>query len=86
MADLDFDRGAAVVPADHAASVTPNDSTDLAVTSRSLYIGGAGKASVITRGGETVTFSAVPAGTILPIRAARVTSTGTTATNIISLW
>lgn len=86
MADLDFDRGAAVVPADHAVSVTPSDGTDLAVTSRALYVGGEGDINAIMRGGETVTFSAVPAGTVLPIRAARVRSTGTTATNILSLW
>ena len=34
-------------PADNAAAVTPSDSTDLAFTSRALYVGGAGNIVVI---------------------------------------
>lgn len=73
-------------PAEHAAAVTPNDGADLATSARSLYIGGAGAVKVTTVGGEAVTFAAVPVGTVLPVRAARVWSTGTTATNIIAIW
>src|SRR6056297_1947590 len=86
MADLDFRPDVAGNPANHAASVTPADGANLVVTSRAIYIGGEGDIRVIMRGGQAVTFTGVPAGTLLPIRAARVTSTGTTATNIISLW
>lgn len=74
-------------PAMHAAAVTPNDSTDLTTASRSLYIGVAGDVTLDTVGGETsVLFKAVPAGTVLPVRASRVRSTGTTATNITAMW
>lgn len=77
-------------PGFNAVAVSPNDTTDLTFTSRALYIGGAGDVSVIMdnggRGGNTVTFASVPAGTILPITAARVRVTGTTATNIVALW
>jgi hypothetical protein len=73
-------------PAHRAAAVTPSDSTDLATAARALYIGGAGDVALVTVGGDTVTFSALPAGAILPVRVARVRSTNTTATNIIALW
>jgi len=72
-------------PCDGGADVTPADS-DLATFSRALYVGGTGDVSVITTGGSTITFSAVPAGTILPVRCRQVKSTGTTATFIDALW
>ena len=74
-------------PAKNAVAVTPNDSTDLTTAARALYIGGAGDVVVDMVGtGSTITFAGVPAGTILPIRAARVRSTSTTATSIVALW
>lgn len=50
-----------------------------------LYVGGLGDVAVLTANGETVTFSAVPVGTILPITVQKVLSTGTTATLILGL-
>lgn len=73
-------------PATRAAEVTPNDSTDLTYTSRALYVGGSGDVTLTTAGGDTVTLVGVPAGTILPIRAARVWATDTDATSIVSIW
>jgi len=73
-------------PADNAAAVTPSDSTDLAFTSRALYVGGAGNIVVTMAGGGDVTFTAVPGGSILPVRVTRVKSTSTTATSIINLY
>lgn len=73
-------------PAGSAAAVTPNDSTDLATSSRALYVGGAGDVKVDMAHDGTVTFSDVPAGTILPIRAERVYAAGTSATNIVAIW
>lgn len=73
-------------PPTNAAAVTPNDNADLGYVSRALYIGVTGDVVVNMVGiGTPITFKAVPVG-ILPIRAARVLSTGTTATNIVSLW
>lgn len=68
------------------AAVTPNDSVDLPAVSRALWVGGAGNVSVLTADGSTLTFSGVPAGHMLPIRATRVRSTGTTATLILAVW
>lgn len=73
-------------PADNAATVTPSDSTDLANTSRSLYVGGYGNVAVIMKNGTTLTFFNVNSGSLLPVRVTRVLVTGTTATNIVALW
>jgi hypothetical protein len=51
-----------------------------------LYVGGTGNVSVITIGGDTITFNGVPAGTTLPIQVVRLRSSGTTATLINALW
>lgn len=75
-------------PADGAFAVTPSDVTVL-VGARALYVGGAGNLTVEMLNPEsaaaTVTFSGVPAGTLLPISVERVLSTGTTATLIVAL-
>ena len=38
----------------------------------------------MTVGGDTVTYTAVPSGTYLNVRAARVKATGTSASNIVA--
>jgi hypothetical protein len=74
-------------PADSAASVTPNDSTDLTTATRGLYIGGAGNVKVDMVGeGTAVVYSGLVVGTVYPIRVTRVYATDTTATNIVALW
>lgn len=73
-------------PASNAAAVTPSDSTDLTDVTRWVFVGGTGNLVVIMADGTTVTFTAVPAGTLLPIRISQVKATGTTATEIVALW
>lgn len=73
-------------PATEAAEVTPHDTNALATIPRALYIGGAGDVEVTLVGGDKVTFTAVPVGTILPVRAKIVHATGTTATAITAIW
>ena len=73
-------------PAENAVAITPDDSNDLATMSRALFIGGAGNLVVVMKGGQTVTFYNLAAGSILSIRAARVKASSTTATNIINLY
>jgi hypothetical protein len=51
-----------------------------------LYVGGTGNVSVITIGGDQITFSGVPAGTTLPIQVLKLRATGTTATLVNALW
>lgn len=77
----------ATVAAGSAVAVTPNDGADLALTSRGLYIGGAGNVRVLLDlDSAAVTFAACAAGSVLPIRVVRVYSTGTTATNLLALY
>lgn len=72
-------------PAYDAAAVTKSDSTHLGNV-RGLYVGGAGDVAVLTAGGTTLTFSSVPAGSVLPIQVQKVMSTNTTATAIVALY
>jgi len=72
-------------PASHGFAVTPSDSTALAETTRALYVGGAGDISVLMQSGASLDFTAVPVGTVLPIRVDRVNATGTTASAIVAL-
>jgi hypothetical protein len=51
-----------------------------------LYIGGAGSVSVVTVGGDTISFAGVPAGTTLPIQVRQLRATGTTATLVNAMW
>jgi hypothetical protein len=71
-------------PASDGAAVTPSDTVDLAVAPRRLWIGGAGNVKINTLAGNALTYTAVPAGVYLQIRASRVFATGTTATNIVA--
>ena len=73
-------------PAERAFAITPNDSADLSVFPRAIYVGGAGNIKVTTMGGDTVTFSGCLAGTVLPVRVARVFSTDTTATLLLGIY
>lgn len=67
-----------------AFPITPADSI-LTTKARALYIGTGGNVTVLTSNGSSVTFSNVVAGTILPVSVKQVSSTGTTASNIIGL-
>lgn len=79
-----FARGL-TAPADGAFAITPNDSTDLPQVTRALYIGVSGNLAVTMKSGESVTLVNVQAGTVLPLRLARVMDTNTTAQSIVGL-
>lgn len=64
--------------------VTPHDTNYIEETTR-IYIGGTGTLTVTMKDGQDCLFSALPVGTILPIRAIRVKATGTTATLIVAI-
>ena len=78
--------------AGRAAAVTPSNTVDIPSISGGtnngcvLYIGGAGDVKVLTVGGDEVIFTAVNAGTFMPVQVLRVFATGTTATSIVALW
>lgn len=64
-----------------AVAITKSDSTVVAYWG--IYVGGTGDVTIKGKNGVAVTFSAVPVGTILPVYANRVMSTGTTATLMV---
>jgi len=65
-------------------AVTPSDST--ALDFQAIYVGVGGDVAISSSDSTTaVTFTAVPSGSILPIKGKRVMSTNTTATNIVWL-
>lgn len=66
-----------------AKAITPSDTSPQ--TYRAIYVGGAGNVSVVTAGGDTVTFTAPPVGSIIPIEVSFVRSTLTTATLLVGL-
>ena len=73
-------------PAEGGSAITPNDSADLATSTRGLYVGASGDVKVTLVGGDTVTFTGLAAGIIHPLRAERVFATGTTATSIVGVY
>ena len=70
----------------HFKAVVPSDAAVLASGVSGLWVGGAGNVTVKDHGGATSTFTAVPAGTHLPIAPSMVLSTGTTATLLVALY
>lgn len=70
----------------NAAVVTPSDTVNLPVAARALWVGGTGAVKVDTVGGQTVTFTAVPAGVRLPVQVKRVYAAGTSATLMLALY
>jgi hypothetical protein len=74
-----------LTPYRRAVAITPHDSTNMA-TCDAIYVGGAGNMVVVFDDDTTATFTAVPVGTTLRVRAKRVNSTSTTATNLLALY
>lgn len=73
-------------PCDNAAIITPNNDTDLIYVTRAVWVGGAGTINVTLAGGQTVLFSGIVAGTLLPLRITRVLSSSTSATDLVGIW
>lgn len=86
MAAADRSQAGVGQPASRGYAITPDNNTDVPVTTRGLWVGGAGAVKVTLDGGDTVTLSGVTAGTLLPLRVTRVFSTGTDATLLVGLY
>ena len=75
-------------PATKAFAITSNESANLAFTTRAVYVGSAGNLvgeMADDASGTTTTFTAVPAGTTLPIRIRKVRTVGT-ANSVVGLY
>ncbi|MCX7257999.1 MAG: hypothetical protein NTZ64_15130 [Polaromonas sp.] len=75
---------APTAPARRLLDVTPADGVDLPFVSKWLFVGGAGTISLLAAGDTVPVTLSVGAGTLLPVRAAQVLATGTTASAIVS--
>lgn len=79
--------GGEIAPVNLGVVVVPDDATNFSEgVCEFLYVGVVGNVAVVFEGGTAITFTGVPAGTILPVRAIRVNSTLTTATNMVALY
>lgn len=72
-------------PAVSGETIVPSDATDLSHATRGIYIGSTGSLSVTLVSGDEITLSEVQAGTIYPLRIARVKASGTTAAGLVGL-
>jgi hypothetical protein len=73
-----------LAPGEGAFAITPNDSDFIPVT-RGVYVGGSGTLHVIMAGGQEVTFTALAAGVVHPLRVIKVFATSTAATSILGI-
>ena len=72
-------------PAIDGFAITPSDTALLPELVRAIYIGDGGTLVLELSAGTVLTFSGVPGGAILPVRAQRIKATGTTAGALIGL-
>ena len=74
-------------PATKCVAITPSDTSAYSPPFRGVYVGVTGNlAVVLANDSVAVTFVAVPAGSLLPICATKIMSTGTTAGNIVGVY
>jgi hypothetical protein len=67
-------------------SITPSDVDNLEHPTTGLYVGTEGDVNITTIEGQTVTLKNLASGVWHPIRATKIASTGTTATDIMGAW
>lgn len=60
--------------------------TAFAATSRAIWVGTAGNVRAVLADGPTLTFVGVQAGSLLPVAATMVTTSGTTAGSMLALF
>lgn len=74
---------------EHAVAINLAADTIAPPRFRAIWVGGLGNVKIDSTGGDIgVLFTAVPAGTMLWVQAAKIYSTanGTTATNLVGLY
>ena len=72
-------------PKGGAFAITPSDDTDLTIGATAIYVGTGGNLVVITSFGQTVTFTNLADGQVLPVRVKRVLE-ASTATELVGLY
>lgn len=75
-----------IAPAQNCFAVTPHDSAELPLVTKSIYIGQGGDLALLSlRGEASVIFRNLPDGMLLDVRARQILATGTTAADIVGL-
>jgi hypothetical protein len=69
-----------------AVAYTKSDTSNVSGAVRAVYVGTAGNVVWVNHDDSTVTFTGVPAGTILPGSPRRINSTNTTAGAFVLLY
>ena len=72
-------------PAEDGLAVTPSDDNDLETATRGINVAASGAVKLTTVNGTDLVVY-IAAGTVFPIRAQRIWSTGTAATGIVALF
>lgn len=70
-------------------AITAHDTNELAHVTRAIYVGSIASGAtmtVVTRKGDTVAFAGLVAGSIIPIMAKQVKTTGTLASSLVGLY
>ena len=86
MSAKDVSGGGIGQPAGNLLAITPSDAAELEYLVRGIYVGGAGDLTVMTLGGTIGVFVGVTAGSIIPVLAIKVYSTGTSASNLLGMF
>ncbi|MBU7581143.1 MAG: hypothetical protein KAF27_11880 [Porphyrobacter sp.] len=75
-----------IAPARNCFPITPDNTAELAILPKAIYVGGGGNLVVrAVDSAQDVTFVNVAAGSLLDVRVVAVRQAGTTATNIVGL-
>lgn len=86
MADKYSDVDSVMASGRKGFAITPHDSTELALTPKAVWVGGAGNLVVrLVDDSADITISGIAAGTLLPIRP-KLVKTTSTATLILGLY
>ena len=80
-----FPGGAFAVTTSNTVNFTNPSNAAVPITAV-IYVGTAGNVQVQTAQNETVIFSNVLAGTVIPLQVVRVWTTNTTATNLVAIY
>jgi len=74
-----------IAPSRHAFAVTPGDALPLSPIPKALFVGGAGTLTLRAIDSTADVTFIVQAGQILPVRAAYVRASGTSASGLVAL-
>lgn len=70
-------------PATRAVAASPSDTAPLPFLPRAIYVGRGGDLALRDESGGEAIWKNVPAGALLPFRAAMIRATGTTAGDLV---